>query len=65
MSYIKLTKDSAQRLVNYLVTRPWAEVNDLLVMLQRASQETEMEECDGDRCVDDKAGSSEPDSESS
>ena len=63
MKYMKIPLDTVQKIVDYLVKQPWAEVNELLSHLQRAKIE-EMEEADGDRSVDDKAGSSEPDAES-
>ncbi len=65
MKYMKLPVSSAQKVVDYLVSKPWAEVNELIALIQRSPIENETEEPDGDRCVDDKAGSSEPDPESS
>ncbi len=64
MKYMTLRMDSAQKVVDYLVSKPWAEVNSLLLLLQQ-SEVTEKEDCDGDRCVDDKAGSDKPDAEGS
>ncbi len=61
MKYMKLTVPLVQKLVDYLVTKPWAEVNELLTLLQRTKIETE--EADGDRCVNDETGSSEQDAE--
>ena len=52
----------AERIFQYLMTKPWAEVNPLIVDWLK---EKRMEDSDGDRCLDDKAGSSEPDPESS
>lgn len=56
MKYVKLTIEDAQKLINYLVSKPWAEVNDLLSMIQRAAKTKE--EPDGDRRLNDETGSS-------
>lgn len=57
MKYVKLTVGDAQKLMDYLVRRPWAEVNQLIGTIQRSVNE-EKEEPDGDRRLNDKAGSS-------
>ena len=64
MKHMELPMPVAQKLVDYLVAKPWAEVNDLLTALRLAPVK-ETEEPDGDRCLNDEAGSSKSDSASS
>ena len=61
MKYMELSMPVVQKLVDYLVTKPWAEVDNLLSALKQAPVK-EKEEPDGDRCLNDKTGSSESDS---
>lgn len=49
MKHMKLPMPVAQKIVDYLVSKPWAEVNDLLAMMQQAEViNEEKEEPDGD-----------------